>query len=194
LEIALLWIGLAVVVGVAADTRGRDGAGWGLLAIIISPLLAGLLLIALPRKEKIPRQNREHFADLLPGGEERKRARLEREQIENDRREGVFRPDGMIENTPYRVLRNGEAEAMIQGGIVRFQSLDHLRSMLNVNWPAEESLHFRNRTGGIPYEINPDSTVTAKTPIGVRTFSSWADFLRAIEKQSWEPPRSRSNF
>jgi uncharacterized membrane-anchored protein len=42
------WIAFAVIVGVAANTRGRDGAGWGFLAILISPLLAGLLLLALP--------------------------------------------------------------------------------------------------------------------------------------------------
>ena len=45
----LFWLGLAIVVGVAANTRGRHGWGWFLLAIVISPLLAGLLLLALPR-------------------------------------------------------------------------------------------------------------------------------------------------
>jgi hypothetical protein len=148
----LFWIGLAIIVGVAADTRARNGAGWFLLAILISPLLAGLLLLALPR----------------------------------------FRPDGMIENTPYRVLRKGEVEAMMQGGLVRFRNLDQLRSMINPQEPAEETepgSGFRNRTGGIPYEINPDSTVTAKTPVGVRTFGSWDEFLRAIRQKSWEPSR-----
>ena len=47
--IILFWIGFAVVVGIAANNRGRNGAGWGLLALVISPLLAGLLLLALPR-------------------------------------------------------------------------------------------------------------------------------------------------
>ena len=47
--IILFWIGIAVVVGIAANNRGRNGAGWGLLALVISPLLAGLLLLALPR-------------------------------------------------------------------------------------------------------------------------------------------------
>jgi hypothetical protein len=50
--IILFWIGFAVVVGVGANTRGRNGPGWGLLAVLISPLLAGLLLLALPRGEK----------------------------------------------------------------------------------------------------------------------------------------------
>lgn len=54
--IFLFWIGFAIVVGVAASNRGRNGAGWGLLAILISPLLAGLLLFVLPR--------RDAFADI----------------------------------------------------------------------------------------------------------------------------------
>jgi hypothetical protein len=33
----LVWIGLSVVVGVAANTRGRNGVGWGFLAAVISP-------------------------------------------------------------------------------------------------------------------------------------------------------------
>ena len=43
------WFGFSIVVGVAANTRGRTGFGWFLLAIVISPLLAGLLVLALPR-------------------------------------------------------------------------------------------------------------------------------------------------
>jgi hypothetical protein len=39
---------LAVVVGSAAGGRGRSGIGWLLLALIFSPLIAGLLLAILP--------------------------------------------------------------------------------------------------------------------------------------------------
>jgi hypothetical protein len=41
------WVMLSIVVGVAADGRGRNPA-WFLLALVISPLLAALLLLALP--------------------------------------------------------------------------------------------------------------------------------------------------
>lgn len=47
MDLVLLWLGLAVVVGVAANTRGRQPLGWFLLAVAISPLLAGLLVLAL---------------------------------------------------------------------------------------------------------------------------------------------------
>jgi hypothetical protein len=127
LWIGVLWIGLAVVVGVAANTRGRDGGGWFVLAVLISPIIAGLLLVALPRNERTPGYGIT-FSEALPGGQKRREARTVTEQIEKDRRQGVFRPDGMVGNMPYRVLPNGEAEGLVQGSVLRFQDLDHLRS------------------------------------------------------------------
>jgi hypothetical protein len=44
----LPWIiGFAVVVGAVAHFTGRNGFGWFLLAALISPLIAGPLLLAL---------------------------------------------------------------------------------------------------------------------------------------------------
>jgi hypothetical protein len=40
------WLGFAAVVAVAASNRGHSGAGWFFLALLISPLLAGLFLLA----------------------------------------------------------------------------------------------------------------------------------------------------
>jgi hypothetical protein len=195
----IVWLGFAIIVGAAANTRGRNGGGWFILAVLISPLLAGLLLIALPRssKETIPGHG-VYFSEALPGGGIRRETRRAQEQNEKDRREGVFRPDGMIANTPYRLLPNGEADALIQGAVVRFQSIDHLCSMINANRPAEKTesgekkepaevpnLDFRDEVDGVPYIINPNSTITAKTPIGVRTFGSWAAFRRATRTQRW---------
>ncbi len=48
----LLAFGLAIVVGVAANTRGRSGFGWFLLSLIVTPIITGLLVIALPYKER----------------------------------------------------------------------------------------------------------------------------------------------
>jgi len=56
------WIGFSVVVGVASDTRGRNGAGWCMLALVLTPLLAGALLLALPRRTNI-----EPFAPVPAG-------------------------------------------------------------------------------------------------------------------------------
>ena len=46
MEIAVFfWFVFAIVVGVAANARGRDGVGWFFLALIISPVLALILLL-----------------------------------------------------------------------------------------------------------------------------------------------------
>lgn len=61
--IVLFWLVLAVIVGVAANTRGRSGIGWFVLAAIISPLLAGLLALALPGR-KTRREVEDEIATL----------------------------------------------------------------------------------------------------------------------------------
>ena len=45
-SILFSWVMLSIIVGVAAGTRGHNGA-WFLLALIISPLVAALCLIVL---------------------------------------------------------------------------------------------------------------------------------------------------
>jgi hypothetical protein len=47
-EIFLFWLIASVLVGIGAAGRGRNGFGWFLLAVIISPLLAFILLALLP--------------------------------------------------------------------------------------------------------------------------------------------------
>jgi hypothetical protein len=49
------WVIFAIVVAIAANGRGRNPVGWFGLACIISPLLAFLLLVALP----LPSQDTE---------------------------------------------------------------------------------------------------------------------------------------
>jgi hypothetical protein len=39
---------LCIIVAVAANTRGRSPLGWFICSVVISPLLGGLLLLALP--------------------------------------------------------------------------------------------------------------------------------------------------
>jgi hypothetical protein len=54
MEYLIVWILLSVVVGVGANTRGRNGFGWFLLSLVISPLLAGLFLLASPQQKHNP--------------------------------------------------------------------------------------------------------------------------------------------
>lgn len=43
--VIVFWIVLAVVIGFAANSRGRSGIGGFLLAFFFSPVIAGLLLL-----------------------------------------------------------------------------------------------------------------------------------------------------
>lgn len=45
--IFLFWLGASVVVGIIASSRGRSGFGWFILSLLISPLLAVILVLAL---------------------------------------------------------------------------------------------------------------------------------------------------
>lgn len=49
MEIVIGWVVFAGLVGIAAASRGRSGFGWFLLSCIISPLIAILVLIAMPQ-------------------------------------------------------------------------------------------------------------------------------------------------
>lgn len=48
--LAMFWLLGAVVVGIIASSRGRSAAGWFFLAALLSPVLMGVLVLALGRK------------------------------------------------------------------------------------------------------------------------------------------------
>ena len=48
----IVYVVLAIVVGVVADNIGRSGFGFGLLALLMSPILALLILAVIGRSEK----------------------------------------------------------------------------------------------------------------------------------------------
>lgn len=49
MQTVIFWFLAAVVVGVIAGSKGRSGFGWFVLAVLISPLLAGILVLVLGR-------------------------------------------------------------------------------------------------------------------------------------------------
>lgn len=51
METLFLGIGLCVVVGIFANSRGRSGFGWFFLSCVITPLLGGLLVLALRNRK-----------------------------------------------------------------------------------------------------------------------------------------------
>jgi hypothetical protein len=46
IAIALLWVGFAGLVGYAANVRGRSAIGWGLLSLVVGPLIGMVALLA----------------------------------------------------------------------------------------------------------------------------------------------------
>lgn len=53
MEFALVaWAALALLIGAWASSLGRSGFGWFVLAVIISPLLAGIVLLIAGRKKE----------------------------------------------------------------------------------------------------------------------------------------------
>lgn len=62
----VVWLFLAFCVGAFAQHRGRSGGGYGVLALLISPLLAFIVVLALkPNREGIE-------ADAVASGDMRK--------------------------------------------------------------------------------------------------------------------------
>lgn len=116
MEVFVLWAFFALLVAIAASNRGRSAFLWFLLACIISPLLAIVLLLAMAnlrrdrREEEMLRMSGSRAPPPLPPEERASRA--------------PFKPDGVYAGIPYRVLRSGEIDAVMHGRILRFDSYD----------------------------------------------------------------------
>jgi hypothetical protein len=74
----IVWLGFAIAVGFWADSKGRTGFSWGLLAVAISPLLAGIILFFSLQKNE---------AKLLALKEEEKKAELIEKQRQHEEKE-----------------------------------------------------------------------------------------------------------
>ena len=103
MEFVVLWFAIAIIVGIAADTRGRNGFGWFTIAVLLSPLIAGLLLLALPRVE---RATKTALSQPQP----------------------AFKPEGVLKGFPYRLLEDGTVDAMMTGGLVHFRDMEQFRA------------------------------------------------------------------
>lgn len=54
MEILIIYIGATVVVGILAAKRNRNVALWVILSLVVSPLIAGLIVLALGEAEPQP--------------------------------------------------------------------------------------------------------------------------------------------
>src|SRR5215475_11379583 len=71
MEFVFFYLGLSAVVGVVAQCRrNRNGVGWFLLSLLISPLLAGLLVAATANLQRtLPRRQWSHCAARRPASD-----------------------------------------------------------------------------------------------------------------------------
>lgn len=57
MEYLIVWIALCCAVGYWAHTKGRFAFGWGMVSLMLSPLVGGLIVALLPKagKAALPR-------------------------------------------------------------------------------------------------------------------------------------------
>jgi len=131
MEILLFWVGLAVVVAIAANTRGRNPGAWFVLAVVVSPLLAGLLLLASrnlreeemlgPPGEASIQPSKLWHSPMLGGRSSR---------VTIDRQPAAFEAEGIFEGIPYRIAPDGSIDAVMQGARVKFRDIDVFMSQV----------------------------------------------------------------
>lgn len=80
MQVFVLWIIFAIVVGALANKRGRSAVGWFFLALIISPLISCIILLCIKDIAKEEIENKIYYEQL-------EKNRLEKEKIEIKRME-----------------------------------------------------------------------------------------------------------
>ena len=64
LELLIGWLILATLVGIWAGRRGHNAGQWGFIALVLSPLLAWLILLAIGPGDTVPSDVEESLARL----------------------------------------------------------------------------------------------------------------------------------
>jgi len=127
------WLTLALLVGAIAQARGRHGWAWGLLAAVVSPIIAVIGLLALPNLSQNVGATARRFVRTI---ETAKRAANAMSKPTAD-----LSADGVYAGIPYRVHHDGSIDAAMNVGVVRFKSMEHfLAAASGGPAPAERSV------------------------------------------------------
>lgn len=135
MEILLIWCVFCVVVGIAANARGRSGFGWFLLALVISPLIALVLVLVMRDLRREQRQEQQRASQnqrpppLVTNSPPQARFGGKADRVTIDRA-GPFEPDGVYAGIPYRVTNSGAIEAVMQGATVRFATMEKFMEVI----------------------------------------------------------------
>jgi hypothetical protein len=176
MEVLLIWVILAVVVAVAASSRGRSGLGWFLISCILSPLIGLILVLVLPnlRQEDLLKK-------LAPRPTPRASLGGKASRVTVDRSEQPFGPDGVYAGAPYRVER--DVTAMMSGGLVKFRSLEQFQAAIEGKTFRTETdnsaieLRYPMESGDVRYRVEKNGQVIAwSRDHGEQTFKNWRDF------------------
>lgn len=130
MEIAIfIWGMFCVAVGLAASARGRSGFAWFLIALVMSPLIAILLVLVMRdlRREQRQDQRSQGRTERPPPPKARLGGKADRVTID---RSGPFEPDGVYAGIPYRVTNSGAIEAIMQGATVRFATMERFMEVI----------------------------------------------------------------
>jgi hypothetical protein len=147
------WIVFSMVVGVMASGRGRSGFGWAIIALCISPIVAGIVVMLLPDLEERRRADeRAAQADNARLKEERERkeearraeARREQEErAERDRKErqaaAIFGADLVVSLEQLRKLHEQEVLSDVEFTARKQQTITGLKARV-VSEPPEAFL------------------------------------------------------
>jgi hypothetical protein len=105
MEFLIFWFLFAIVVGIAASSRGRSGFGWFLLSCLISPLLGLILVLVLAKNE--PRRG-DPPPNYVPGpGEHSKVPRVRRVDPERSSQVQALRVDSPTDSVSVADERKG---------------------------------------------------------------------------------------
>lgn len=85
--VVLLWLAFCVGVGALASSRGRNPVVWFLLAVLISPLLAGIIVLVMKDEKHEKLRSRAIHRQRLQDRRRIQEEREERRQLEEERRQ-----------------------------------------------------------------------------------------------------------
>jgi hypothetical protein len=155
------WVGFSIAVAVAANTRGRDGVGWFFLALLISPLLAGIIVLASPSLAVTT-------SSLISG---------------------PFVPEAMFHGIPYRTRKDMSIEAITPGGRVIFKDTTQLAAFLagesiSEMLSPEIMKNYPKTLNGFRYRVD-NGKVLALTPVGTEAnYPDWKSFWAAAHENN----------
>jgi hypothetical protein len=188
MEFVLFWLIFAFVVAVAASARGRSGAAWFLVSIVLSPLIGLILVLVLPNLRH------EQLLHTLAGRSAAPpRASLggKATRVSIDRSDRPFTPDGIYAGAPYRAERDGSVTAMMSGGIVAFRSVEQFQAAMEGKTFRQDDgdvdpkvfAKYPQESGDLRYRVERDGRVFAwSRDTGEKIFKDWRSFFDATHR------------